>query len=122
MIKCSAARADDGSARRVGVIGNGTPHHVGKIELTVAVCVGTWKLEESSCRWIQLMRLGYRRVRACSFEPELEPKLLNVGERRTQSRCCCAVTTQPFATAFRHCGRLAGIESHDESGSGGSIG
>ena len=83
MIKCSAARADDGSTRRVGVIGNGTPYDVSQIELTVAVGVGTWKLEEGSCRGIQLMRLGHRRVRTCPFEPELEPKLLNVGECRT---------------------------------------
>lgn len=78
----SAARADDGSARRVGVIGNGTPYDVGQIELTVAVRVGTWKLEESPRRWIKLVRLSDGRVRAAPFEPELEPQLLNVGECR----------------------------------------
>lgn len=83
MIKCSAPRADDGSARRVGVIGNGTPYDLGKIELTVAVCVRTGKLEVSSCRWIELMRLGYRRVRTSPLEAELEPQLLDVGECRT---------------------------------------
>lgn len=83
MIQRPAARADDGSARRVGVIGNGTPYDVGKIELTVAVCVGTRKLEVGAGRWIELVRLGYRRMRTCPFEPELEPQLLNVGERRT---------------------------------------
>ena len=81
--KCSAARADDGSARRVGVIGNSAPHDVSKIELTVAVSIGTGKLEESSCRWVQLMRLGCRSVGTGPFEPELEPQLLNAGERRT---------------------------------------
>ena len=121
-IECSAARADDGSTRCVGLIGNGTSYDVRKIELTVAVCVGTWKLEESPCRWIQLMRLGYRRMRTCPFEPELEPKLLNIGKRRTHSQGCCAATTQPFAPAFLCCGRLVGIESHVESPSGGSVG
>ena len=82
MIKCPAARAYDGSARRVGLVGDGTPYDLGQIELTVAVCMGTGKLEESSCRWIKLMRLGYRRVRTCPFEPEIEPQLLNVGECR----------------------------------------
>jgi hypothetical protein len=67
----------------VGVIDHGTPYDVSKIELTVAVCIGTWKLEESPCRWIQLMRLGCWRVRTRPFKPELEPKLLNAGECRT---------------------------------------
>ena len=83
MAKCSATRAYEGSARSVGVIDHGTPYDVGKIELTVAVCVGTGKLEVSSCRWIELMRLGYRRVRTSALEAELEPQLLDVGECRT---------------------------------------
>ena len=81
--KCPAARAYDGSARRVAVIDHGTPHDVSKIELPVAVCVGAGKLEERSCRWIQLMRLGCRRVSGGTLECELEPKLLNAGEGRT---------------------------------------
>lgn len=97
------------------MIGNGTPYDVREIELTVAVCMGTRELEESPCRRIQLMRLVYRRVRTGPFEPELEPQLLDVGKRRTQSQCCCATTAQPFATAFLCCGRLVGIESHDGS-------
>ena len=83
LAKCSVARAYDGSARRVGVIDHRIPHDVSKIELTIAVCIGTRKLEESSCRWIQLMRLGCWRVGTGPFEAEIEPKLLNTGERPT---------------------------------------
>lgn len=104
------------------MIGHGTPYDLSKIELTVAVCMRTRKLEERSRRWIQLMQLGCRRVRSCPFEPELEPKLLNTGECRTQRQCCCAAATQPFATAFRRPARLVGIESHDETSSEGSVG
>lgn len=92
MAECPAAGADDGSARRVGAINYGTPHDLSKIELTVAVCVGTGKLEESSCRRVQLMRLGCWRVGTGPFKAELEPKLLNAGERRTQSQSRCSAT------------------------------
>ena len=82
-VKRSAARAYDGAMRHVGAIGHSPPYNVRQIELAVAVCMRTWKLEESWCRWIQLMRLLCRRVGACAFEPELEPKLLNARECRT---------------------------------------
>lgn len=83
MAKRAAARAYDGSRRRVRVIDHGAPNDLSKIELTVAVCIGTRELEESSCRWIQLMRLGCWRVSTAPFKLELEPKLLNAGEGRT---------------------------------------
>lgn len=66
----------------MGVIGNGTAYDLSEIELTVAVSVGTRELEESPCGWIELMRLGCRSVSTGPFEPELEPQLLNAGERR----------------------------------------
>lgn len=120
MAKCSAARAYEGSARSVGVIDHGTPYDVGKIELTVAVCIRTGKLEETPRRWIQLMRLGCRRVSRGPFKPELQPKLLNAREGRTQCKRGCAATPQPIATALC-CGRFVGVESHDESPAMGSI-
>jgi hypothetical protein len=82
MVKCSAARAYNGAARRVRVIGHGEPYDLGQIELTVAVCMGTRELEESPCRWIELMGLGCWRMRAGPFERELEPQLLNGRECR----------------------------------------
>jgi hypothetical protein len=99
----------------VGVIDHGTPHDFRKIELPVAVCIGAGKLEERSGRWIQLMRLGCWRVSSGPLEGELEPKLLNAGEGRTQSQGCRAAAPQPLATAFRCCGRFVGVESHEES-------
>jgi hypothetical protein len=77
---------------RAGVIDHGTLYDRRKIELTVAVSIGTWKLEESACRWIQLMRLGCWRVSTSSFKPELEPKLLNARECSTQGQCRSAAT------------------------------
>lgn len=83
MANCPAARAYDGSGGYVGVIDHGMPYYVSKIELTVAVCIGTWKLEEGSCRGVQLIRLGCRGVSTGPFEPELEPQLLNAGKCRS---------------------------------------
>lgn len=106
----------------MAVVDHGIPYDGSQIELTVAVRIGTGKLEESPCRWIQLMRLGCRRVRTGRFKPELEAKLSNAGKCRTQNQCCCAAATQPFTAAFRCCGRLVDVESHDESSPVGSIG
>lgn len=121
MAKCAAARTYDGSTRRVRIINHGAPYDLCKIELTVAVCIGTGKLEESACRRIELMRLGCWRVSTSPFKPELKAKLLNAGKCRTQCQCCGPATTQPFATAFRGCGRFLGVESHDGSSPVGSI-
>lgn len=103
------------------MINDGTPDHVSKIELAIAVRIGTGELEESSCRWIQLMRLGGWRVRTGAFKPELEPQLLNAGECRPQGERRCAAAPQPFATGFRRRGRFVGVESHDESSPLGAI-
>lgn len=55
MVNRARARAYDGSTRRVSVIVHGAPYDPGEVELTVAVRMGTWKLEESLRRWIKKM-------------------------------------------------------------------
>ncbi len=81
------------------MIVHGTPYDPSEVELTVAVRVGTRKLEESLRGWIKKMCLGRRHVGACGFETELEPKLLHAGKCRTQSQRCGAAAAQSVGAA-----------------------
>lgn len=98
----------------MNLIGHRMPHDRREIELTVAVRVGARKLEEGTCRRIQLMRLSRGRSGAGRFETELEPQLTQLREHSPQSLRSCAAATQPFGGALGSCGLLARVESHDE--------
>jgi hypothetical protein len=74
--------------RKSGVDGGG------EIETSVAVRIGTWKLEKSPSGGMQDVRLGNGRVCRGTLERQLETQLLNRGEFDPECVCRRALAPQ----------------------------